>query len=244
MSSRSLLPLALLAVAAPLAAQVPIPGSQQPGAGRAPTGVIAVGGSFDVSSPRGDFARNTDNGIGFTGTGLFRLDPEAIVNVRLDLGMVQYARAERRIPLSPSTGFFSVKLKTSSSIFSMVAGPQLLGVKGPFTPYATLLGGFSVFSTTSSLEDADGTGETFASETVEDDAVWAYGGAVGTYIRVHNGRYPVRVDLNARYLRHSEASYLTEDEIKAAINEDRAAVPVRSRADFVTFRLGVNVVVF
>jgi hypothetical protein len=54
----------------------------------------------------------------------------------------------------------------------------------------------------------------------------------------------VRLDLGARYMRHNEASYLNDKSIQDAVDNDREPVPIRGRADFVAYRLGVNVIVF
>ena len=242
---RSRLMLALsLACATPLAAQISPP--EIPAAKRPLTGRITIGGSFDISEPRGEFKRNTPNGFGFGFSGLFAMDPKSIANIRADFGMVQYFSNTRRVPVQGLGGVFSLNLKTSSNIVSFVAGPQLLGTKGRFTPYAAALGGFSVFGTNSTLEDSRGSSsqEPIASATLSNDFVWTYGGAAGAYIRVYNGRNQVRLDLGARFLRHDQAKYLNEQAVKDAYDNDRDPVPFRGRADFATYRVGVNVIVF
>ena len=204
----------------------------------------SVGVHAQVSEPKGDFSKNTNNGWGLGAYFLAGLDDNSIINFRGDFSFVNYANSRRRIPLAGTGGLIQLDLRTSSNIFSVVAGPQLLGPTGVFTPYATALGGFTVFTTQSTIEGSDNTNTPFASTTNSTDAVWAYGGAVGGYLRVANGRNPVRIDLGARFLRHDDVRYLNDQRVKEAYENDRPAIPVRGRADFVTYYLGANIIVF
>lgn len=212
--------------------------------GRLPSGRGSVGVHLQVTEPRGEFGKNTDNGFGFGGYVLGALDQNKILNLRGDFSFVSYANDRRRIPFAGTGGLIQLDLKTSSNIASIVAGPQLLGPTGMFTPYATALGGFSVFWTESTIEGSQNNNTPFASTTNSSDAVWAYGGAVGAYVRLSNGRNPVRLDVGARFLRHDDVRYLTAERVKQAYNTNMPPVPVRGRADFVTYYAGVNVITF
>jgi hypothetical protein len=216
-------------------------GSRQ---GAPPSGRGSVGIHLQGSEPRGDFGKNTDSGFGIGGYLLTSVDKSHIFNVRADLSFLTYANSTRRIPLSNTGGLIQLDMKTSSNIASFVVGPQLLGPTGVFTPYATLLGGFSVFWTQSSVEGSSNTNQPFASTTNSSDAVWAYGGAAGAYIRVYNGRNPVRIDAGARFLRHDDVRYLTDERVREAFQNNTTPVPVRGRADFVSYYLGANIIVF
>lgn len=219
-------------------------GAQRRDANDGPSGRGSVGVHLLVSEPRGDFARNTDNGFGVGGYVLARLDPNGLLNLRGDLALLSYGNSTRRIPLSGTGGLVQLDLRTSNNIVSFVAGPQLLGPSGAFTPYATALGGFSVFWTTSSVEGSANPGDSFASTTNASDAVWAYGGAAGSYIRLAGGRHPVRLDVGARFLRHDDVRYLNDERVREAYTNDRPPVPVRGRADFLTYYLGINAIAF
>lgn len=225
--------------ATPLIAQNTRAGSDGPPSGRGSLGV-----HLQVTEPKGDFAANTNNGFGFGGYVLGALDRHKIFNLRGDLSFVSYANNRRRIPLAGTGGLIQLDLRTTSNIVSVVAGPQLLGPTGTFTPYATALGGFSVFWTESTVEGSQNTNTPFASTTNSSDAVWAYGGAVGSYILLHKGTNPVRLDLGARFLRHDDVRYLTADRVRQAFDNNRPVDPVRGRADFITYYLGVNVIAF
>jgi hypothetical protein len=218
--------------------------AQSSGEGGAPSGRGSIGIHLQVSEPKGEFGQNTGNGFGFGGYVLTRLDPNSIVNLRGDVSFLMYGSSTRRIPLSGTGGLIQLDLRTTSNIVSVVTGPQLLGPTGTFTPYATALGGFSVFWTSSSIEGSSNENDPFATTTNASDAVWAYGGAVGSYIRVSNGKNPVRIDLGARFLRHDDVRYLNADRVRDAYTNDRPPVPIRGRADFVTYYLGINAIAF
>jgi len=205
-----------------------------------PTGRGSVGIHFQVSEPKGDFARNTDTGFGVGGYVLARGDRNSILNFRADVSFLNYASSRRRVPLSNTGGLIQLDLTPTSNIVSVLAGPQLLGPTGVFTPYATALGGFSVFWTSSTIEGANNDNTPFASTTNASDAVWAYGGAAGTYIRLTKGRVPVRLDLGARFLRHDDVRYLNDQRVRDAFNNNATPIPLRGRADFVTYYLGAN----
>ena len=205
---------------------------------------LSVGAYAQGSDPRGDFGKNTGTGWGAGGTAVLRLDPAAIINLRADLSFLTYGNSSRRIPLAGTGGLVKLDLKTSNNIASFVTGPQLLGPTGAIMPYVAALGGFSVFWTQSSVEGTSNDNEPFASTTNSSDAVLAYGGAAGLYIRVANGSRPVRIELGARILRHDNVSYLNDDRVRDAFENNRDPIPVRGRADFVTYHAGVSVVVW
>ncbi len=208
------------------------------------TGAVSAGVTLNVTQPRGAFDETTGVGFGLSGNVLFRLDENSILNFRADVAYQNYGNVRQRVPLSPNLGnLIRVDLNTTNNIATFLVGPQLLGPTGAFTPYASALGGFSAFWTTSSVE---GTNEQqpFASTTNSSDFAWAYGGATGAYIRVSNGARPIRLDLGVRYLRHDDVTYLTADEVRNSFEEQRNVRPLRSRADYFTYYAGVQAVVF
>ena len=209
-------------------------------------GTLSGAASLQVSEPKGDFGTNTGNGFGINAAGLWRLDPNGLANLRADLGFITYGSNTRRINLANTGGLVKLDLRTTSSIFSMVAGPQIGGTAGPLSPYVAALGGFSVFWTESSVEGSNNVNNNapFASTTNASDFVLAYGGAAGVTIRVYNGARPVRLDVGARLLRHDDVRYLNGQRVEEAFNTNRDPIPLRGRADFVTYYLGVSVVAF
>jgi hypothetical protein len=210
-----------------------------------PTGVFSGRIALAVSEPKGDFGKNTGNGVGLDLSGLVRLDQQSIVNLRLDLAFLSYASSTRRIPLAGSGNLVKLDLETSSSIFTMVGGPQLLGPTGVFRPYVSALGGFSYFYTKTSVEGSDDTDDDFASSTNASDASLAYGGSAGAYLRVYKSqKQDVRLELGARYLRHDNAKYLNDERVEEGFRNNRDPIPLKGRADFVTYYLGVNAILW
>jgi hypothetical protein len=236
---RTLLQLALL----PLLAIVPPLAAQSPSAD-VPRGPVTAGIALNVMQPRGAFDEATGIGIGLGANALFRLDPDAILNIRADVSFMNNGNVRRRVPLSSTVGnFIQVDLNTSNNVASFLVGPQLLGPTGRFTPYAAALGGFSAFWTTSSIEGSANQ-QPFANTTNSSDFAWTYGGVAGAYLRVSGGDRPVRLDLGVRYLRHDDVTYLTPREVRAAYEENRPPRAIRSRADYYTWMLGVQAIVF
>ncbi len=206
------------------------------------SGRFSGGLQLQLSEPRGEFGRNTDNGYGIGGYAVARLDESSVLNWRADVSLLSYANSTRRLPLAGTGGLIQLNLRTSSNIVSVVTGPQLLGPTGVFIPYAALLGGFSVFWTSSSIEGTNNIDGPFATSTNSNDAVWAYGASTGAYIRIRNGQRPIRLDLGARFLRHDDVRYLNDERVRDAFENDQTPVPVRGRADFITYFLGVNII--
>lgn len=234
--------LAFIAVAA--ATSVAASGHAQQ-APHIPTGAFSGRLAFAVSDPQGDFGKNTGTGYGIDVSGLVRLDKQSIINLRFDGSFLSYASSTRRIPLAGSGGLIKLDLKTSSSIFTLVGGPQLLGPTGVFRPYVSALGGFSYFSTTTSVDGSDDSEEDFASTTNSSDASLAYGGSVGGYLRVYKTQTrDVRLELGARYLRHDNAKYLNDKQVEDGFQNNRDPIPLRGRADFVTYYIGVNAILW
>lgn len=207
-------------------------------------GPVTAGAALIVAQPRGVFAETTRIGVGLSGNALFRLDPSSIVNLRAELSFLNYGNVNQRVPLSSTVGnLIQVDLRTSNNIASFVVGPQLLGPTGAFMPYASALAGFSAFWTTSTVEGSNEQ-QPFASTTNSSDFAWAYGGAAGAYMRVANGVRPIRLDVGVRYLRHDDVTYLTADEVRASQRDRRLPQPIKSRVDFLSYLVGVQMIVF
>nr|MCU0648933.1 hypothetical protein [Gemmatimonadaceae bacterium] len=207
-----------------------------------------AGAALLVAAPQGEFKNTTDNAIGFGAGGHFLagLDPASVLNWRVDASFLTYGNVTQRVPLSPTLGnLIRVDLRTSNNILNVVTGPQLLAPRGPIMPYANVLGGFSVFWTESTVEGSNNV-QPFANTTNTSDISWSYGGSAGAYIKVWNGERPISLDLGARYLRQDDAKYLTRQQIRDATGVDalQRLQPSRTRADFVTYYLGVSAVVF
>lgn len=53
-----------------------------------------------------------------------------------------------------------------------------------------------------------------------------------------------RIEFGARYLRHDNVKYLNDQRVEEAYQNNRDPIPLRGRADFVTYHLGFNAVLF
>jgi hypothetical protein len=216
----------------------------QDNAPRALTGRFSGAIHAVMTDPRGDFADNTGTGWGVNVTGLWRVDPAAIVHLRADAAALVYGSSTRRIDFPGTGGLIKLDLRTTSSIASFVGGPQLGGSAGTVSPWVAALGGFSVFWTQSAIEGSDDTDDDFASTTNSQDAVLSYGGGAGLGITVGGGTRAVRIDLGARYLRHDDVRYLNRQRIEDAYRNDQDPIPIRGRADFLTYMVGVSAILF
>jgi hypothetical protein len=246
----TLLGIALLAGAvAPLHAQRDRSDTPRPPRERIEQPRGFAGGALQVATPLGEFKNTTDNSLGFGVAGhlLVGVDPNAILNWRVDASFLTYGNVTQRVPLSPTLGsLIRVDLRTSNNILNVVTGPQLLAPTGAIAPYVNALGGASVFWTTSTVEGTNNNDD-FASTTNASDVSWSYGGSAGLYIRLTNGARPLSLDLGARYLRQDDAKYLTRQQIRDAVAAQRPfdnVQPTRTRADFVTYYAGVSAVIF
>ena len=200
---------------------------------------------LQVTDPRGEFSQNTGHGFGVGVSGILRGDQHGVINLRTDLSLITYGTSTRRIPFANTGGLVKLDLRTTSSIVSLVVGPQIGGTAGPVSMYVAGLAGFSVFWTESSVEgSSNNNNQPFASTTNASDAALAYGASAGGTFRVYNGQRPVRLDFGARYLRHDDATYLNEARVQDAFSNNRDPIPLRGRADFVTYYVGANVVLF
>lgn len=200
-----------------------------------------VGGDFILAQPKGELASNIDNGFGFNGTGMFRLDPGGFISIRGDMGGAQYGRESFRIPWEPLLGRIDLEMETTNSIAWAAIGGQLQIPDGWFRPYANASIAYTNFSTESKLTESDESYE-YASTTNHSDGsrAWIFGGGV---VIPFGSRYALGgLNLGARYYYGSEATYLREGDIidnpdgSVTINEQR------SKTDMVVWQLGISFV--
>jgi len=200
-----------------------------------------VGGDFVVSQPKGALANNIGNGFGFNGTGMFRLDPKGFLNLRADIGGVQYGRESFRIPYQPLTGRIELDLETTNSIAWGAIGGQLQIPDGWLRPYANASIAYTHFSTESSLQGSDDEYE-YASTTNQSDGsrAWIFGG--GVVIPFGNKYALGGLNLGARYYYGGEATYLNEGDITDNPDGSVTLNRRRSKTDLVLWQLGVSFV--
>lgn len=200
-----------------------------------------VGGDFVVSQPKGALANNIDNGFGFNGTGMLRIDPKGFLNLRADVGGVQYGRELIEIPFSQSTGRIALDLETTNSIAWGAIGGQLQIPTGLFRPYANASIAYTHFSTESSLQGSDDDYQ-YASTTNQSDGsrAWIFGGGV---VIPFGSKYALGgLNLGARYYYGGEATYLNEGDIIDNPDQSVTLNLRRSKTDLVLWQIGVSFV--
>lgn len=200
---------------------------------------ITLGGDAVMIQPKGDFASNIGRGWGLNGTGLFRVDEQGYVQLRLDGGIAQYGNETKQIPLNPITGRVSFKVETSNTIGWAALGGQLQIPDGPFRPYVNGSVAYTNFSTESSLKGTDGSFGDLSTQNQHDGShAWIYGAGVN----IPFGRKFTSGMLNvgARYYKGAEASYLREGDIKDNPDGTISFTPRHSRTDFILWQLGAS----
>ena len=200
-----------------------------------------VGGDFVVSQPKGELANNIDNGFGFNGTGMFRLDPKGFLSLRADVGGVQYGREHFEIPPYQSTGRIALDLETTNNIAWGAIGGHLQIPDGWFRPYANASVAYTHFSTQSSLTGSDDDYE-YATTTNQSDGsrAWIFGGGV---VIPFGSRYALGgLNLGARYYYGGKATYLNEGDIIDNPDGSVTLNPRHSKTDLVLWQLGISFV--
>jgi opacity protein-like surface antigen len=197
---------------------------------------FSVGGDLAISQPKGEFATNVPTGFGFDLTGMFKIDPKGYLNLRADVGGVQYGRETQQVNF-PNTGRVSLDLETDNRIGFGSIGAQLQIPDGWFRPYANAAVAATYFWTESSIKDNDNS-ETIASTNNFDDwsRAWIFGGGV----MIPFGRSIGALNLGARYHYGARARYLREGDITDNPDGSININPRESKTDLVLWQVGVT----
>jgi len=200
----------------------------------------AIGLSFLIAEPTGDFEQFVNTGYGGELTGRIPVDPMGVVSIRADLGWVIYGYESKRVCLSDAVGCrIQNRLETLNNIFFGGVGPEL-AIPGRFArPYVNAFLGFGYFSTISNLEDwyYEDYGHT---ENLGDGTVsWGAGG--GVELTLSRGRVPFYLNIGAKYHRNGLVEYLTEGDIVDHPDGSITLYPVQSQANLVTYRIGLTI---
>ncbi len=195
--------------------------------------------NFAVSQPIGDFSNFIGTGYGLTGGFVWNLDRDRVFGIRAEGGFVQYGSetiggclVSCRVPVDVTT--------TNDIAFGGI-GPQISVPAGPFRPYVNATAGFTYFFTHSSINDSDEYDYGAYDHTNHDDVVFAVTGGGGVLIPLSMRTIPVLLDLGATVHRNGQASYLRKGSIKDLPDGSIVISPIRSDANFVTYRIGVSI---
>ena len=164
--------------------------------------------------------------------------------MRLDGGFLNYGRETTRDPLSSTVGGrIMVDLTTTNNIGWLGVGPQLMAPRGALRPYVNGTAGLSYFGTTSSVKGSRSANESFAETTNYHDAQLSWGGGAGVLVPLRrSARTLVFLDVGARYHDNGRnVRYLREGGIRDLPNGQLALDVIQSRADLVTYHVGVSI---
>lgn len=200
-----------------------------------------VGGNAFYATPVGDFAERVNHGWGGALHGTWLMGDAGIIGLRVDAGMMLYGRDRTRECLTTSC-LVQVDITTSNNLAFVGVGPELVVPVGPIRPYAAGQVGWTFLWTQSQVEGSDNNNQPFASTRNMSDNTLSYGGVGGLLIPFNrNARNPVSLDLGVRYLRNGRVEYLRKGDI--IINPGNPPIfnVQRSRADMLTYHIGVTV---
>jgi len=197
---------------------------------------FTVGGNGVMSQPKGEFASNVGRGYGFDLNGLFKIDYRGFLNLRADVGGVQYGRERKDASFFGITGRITLDLETTNSIAWGAIGPQIMIPDGPFRPYANAAIAYTVFSTTSTLTDPS-SGFQYASQDNANDGshAWIFGSGILIPFGESGG-----FNLGARYYYGGRATYLNKGDITDNPDGSITLNPRNSKTDLVLWQLGFS----
>ena len=232
---RAALALALVAAVAPVA------GAQTDDDELARPIRSQVGGQLMYAQPIGEFAEKINQGWGGALHGALLLGESGAFGLRFDAGFIGYGRERTRECLTTSC-LIEVDIHTSNNLAYVGVGPQLQVPSGPIRPYVAGQVGWTFLWTQSEVEGSDSDNRPFASTRNFSDNTFSYGGIAGLLIPIsQNVRAPIALDLGARYLRNGRVEYLREGDIIINPGSQPTFDIQRSRADLVTYFVGITV---
>ncbi len=211
------------------------PPSLGPGSTRFQVGVTGL-----IGFPVGEFGNNVDVSGGVTGDVGYRIG-ETPMSLGVGVGFLWYGSERRRVPLSLTIPDVLVDVTTSNYILLTHSRVRVQPRDGRLRPYVDGLVGFNYLFTQTRVDTGrdEFQDDTIARTTNLDDFAFSFGGGGGLMVDLASwpeGR--LSLDLGMRYLRGSEADYLTEGSI---LRDDGLATLLvsRTRTDLVTILIGV-----
>lgn len=196
--------------------------------------------NFIVAQPVGEFDTFISEGYGVNGGFVWNFDRDRVFGMRVEGGFLQYDSEERQMCF-PGSCRIGIDLTTTNDIFWGGIGPQISVPSGLVRPYMNATFGFSYFYTESSVSGVDDLDLEYFNTTNHDDLVFAVTGGGGFLIPLSMGRTPVLLDLGATYHRNGDATYLRRGSIIDHPDGSVTIRPIRSEANFVSYRIGVSI---
>ena len=193
----------------------------------------SVGGDFAIFQPKGAFAENVPNGYGFDATGLMKIDPKGWFSLRADAGGVRYGHEHIGL------GFFGpgieLNLDTNNQIAFGALGLQLQIPEGWFRPFANASYAAVNFKTESCVSNPDNLVQEQCNTNHGD---WAGAGVFGGGLLIPFGKSLGALNLGARYLYGSKATYLRKGDIVDNPNGGVMLNIRSSKTDMVLWQIG------
>jgi hypothetical protein len=201
-----------------------------------------LGGSLMLGYPQGDFRANVDRmGFGLQLHGTFwSPSKERPFTVGFDAGYLVYGMTDQRKEWSDFPGIY-LKLNRTNSVANLHLMLQVSPFYGDVRPYVEGLFGGAYIWTSSEVKNENGD-HPIASSTNYDDFTWNYGGGAGILFKLTDNLEKISalyLDIKARYLFGTEASYLTEESVFVNSRGDTIFQARKSTTDFFTFHVGV-----
>jgi hypothetical protein len=170
--------------------------------------------AFIQSRPQGGLAQNIPRGYGVDGAYLFRLDKQGVFALRFGAGIVDYGHEAKHVPLSPTIGRVTVKIKTTNYLSQLTIGPQLTWPRGLIRPYVNAGIGGQVFFTESDVEDTGSDDASGISTTNQSDWTGAWTFGTGVHVPFSRGQTSVSLDAGVQFVNGGRAQYLKPGSIQ------------------------------
>jgi opacity protein-like surface antigen len=226
--------LATLVLAAPLAAQEPMPAADSTQSA-IPRWYLGLAG--DIGRPLGAFKQQVGQAGGVQAHLRVRLDQYGLVSLRLQAGWLNYGHESQRSCLAATPGCrVEVNVTTANGIFSVGIGPELSYPLGKLRAYGHGLIGMSRFATLS------GIGGGLLPDIVAGDENFGDGGfawSAGAGLELPVSRR-VAVNVGIAYQGHGEREYLTKGGITDNADGSLSFNVKRSTANLFAFRFGLS----
>jgi len=208
--------------------------------------MAGLNGIFAV--PKSEFSTNIkNNGYGVGVEGLLFIGKGTIpFGVGLNFGFINYGNEDYRAPLSTTLPGITVNLSHTNNIANFHIFFRLTTKAGDVRPYVDMLFGANYLYTESKVTSEKDNSEFASSKNISDYA-WSYGFGGGLLIRIYTPSQSdnsqlakLFLDLKARYLKGTEAEYLTEGSIIGHPDGTVTLLTSRSKTDLFQIQVGVT----
>ncbi len=200
------------------------------------------------AAPQNEFKTNVKNlgvGVGMEGL-LFFGNSSVPFGVGLNIGFINYGNEDFNAPLSTTLPGITVNVNRSNNIANFHILFRMTTNSTVVKPYLDLLfGGNYLFTESKVTSEKDGS--EFASSKNISDYAWSYGFGGGLLINIwapgegNNVQIDrLFLDLKARYLKGTEAEYLTEGSIIGNPNGSVTLLTSKSKTDLLLIQVGVT----